>query len=323
MKQTRDSIISPNAAGVYYCTSRCVRGAQLSGSDELSGQDYAPRRRWIAQSIEHLSRQFAIEIFSYNVRRKTLHLVLRVSPGFVNSLSDEEVARRWIKASRRRRCSKAAFKNRVAALTMDKAALYRIRRRLGSISWFMRLLKQQIAVRANREDDTDGRFWEGQFKAKALLGQSPLLWCMSAVDLLSASETNGRPIVEPDSVLAARLNNARSKRPLRRLSGSTEQLLISMSDEGYAAMLQAAVDVAVTREESNHSRPSPIVYEAQAWLLLQPTIESGFGAAVGDSAALRSFARRTNRKWVKGVSLARRLDVTIRRTRGKTDGDDD
>ena len=34
------------------------------------------------------------------------------------------------------------------------------RRRLSNISWMMRLACQRIAVRANKEDDVDGRFFK-------------------------------------------------------------------------------------------------------------------------------------------------------------------
>jgi len=46
------------------------------------------------------------------------------------------------------------------------------RARLASLSWFMRLLKQRIARRANREDGVTGHFWEGRFQSVRLLDQT-------------------------------------------------------------------------------------------------------------------------------------------------------
>jgi len=45
------------------------------------------------------------------------------------------------------------------------------RKRLMSISWFMKLLNEYIAKRANSEDNVTGNFFESRFKSQALLDE--------------------------------------------------------------------------------------------------------------------------------------------------------
>jgi len=51
-----------------------------------------------------------------------------------------------------------------------------IRKRLSSFSWWMRLLCQRVAMRANREEE-NGRFFQDRYKATRLADEASLLAC--------------------------------------------------------------------------------------------------------------------------------------------------
>jgi hypothetical protein len=55
--------------------------------------------------------------------------------------------------------------------------------RLSDIYWWMRLLSQRIAQRANRDDQEVGKFWQARYRATRLLDETSLLACAAYVDL--------------------------------------------------------------------------------------------------------------------------------------------
>jgi hypothetical protein len=57
------------------------------------------------------------------------------------------------------------------------AESYRLR--LCDLSWFMRVLNETIARKANAEDGVRGRLWEGRFKSQALLDEQAVLSAMT------------------------------------------------------------------------------------------------------------------------------------------------
>ena len=61
------------------------------------------------------------------------------------------------------------------ALTQDAKLVAKLRRRLSSVSWFMGLLCENIARRANREDDCHGRFFESRSKCREITDLNALL----------------------------------------------------------------------------------------------------------------------------------------------------
>ena len=65
----------------------------------------------------------------------------------------------------------------------DTERVAEYRQRLSDISWFMRLLCQPIARRANEESNVTGRFFAHRFKCQRLVDEGALLACSMYVDL--------------------------------------------------------------------------------------------------------------------------------------------
>lgn len=63
---------------------------------------------------------------------------------------------------------------------LDQIAAYR--ERLSSITWLMRLFKQRLARRANREEGVTGHFGESRFTTVPLLDNGAVYACMAYVD---------------------------------------------------------------------------------------------------------------------------------------------
>jgi len=183
----RSEVIDPNDVQVLHCVQRCVRRAFLCGEDRLTGNSFEHRREWIRRRFEFLSGIFGIDCLTYTVLHNHLHVVLRSRPDVVLTWSDREVAKRWLRLfpRRRNRDGSAAepTKPEIDMIVNQKEALAERRRRLSDVSWWMRCAAENIARRANREDDCTGRFWEGRFKAQLLLDEASLLACAAYVDL--------------------------------------------------------------------------------------------------------------------------------------------
>jgi hypothetical protein len=93
-------------------------------------------------------------------------VVLRSRPDVVKTWDDTEVARRWLMlCPLRTRPDGSPEEPSVCELNSirhDSHKLQEIRRRLSDFSWWMRLLCQRIAQRANAQDQEQGKFWQAR-----------------------------------------------------------------------------------------------------------------------------------------------------------------
>ena len=183
----RSEIRAREEVQVFHLINRCVRRTFLCGRDRRSGKDYSHRKQWIQNRLEELAGIFGIDVLGFAVLSNHLHVVVRTRPDVVKDWSDDEIAQRWWRLfpQRRNKDHSAAEPSEFEfnLIRNDAAGLLEKRQRLSDISWLMRCLVEPIARQGNKEDQVTGRFWEGRFKAQALLDEMALAACLAYVDL--------------------------------------------------------------------------------------------------------------------------------------------
>ena len=186
MATPRHLLVDPVNECDYQLVSRCVRRAFLCGVDDHDNRDYSHRRAWLVDRMGLLAPRFAVDVYAYTVLDNHFHLVLRHDPLAHRDWTDEEVAWRWFEAfppSARGAAAEELKPERRELMLGDPERLERARRTLGSMSDFMKHLKQPVARRANIEDDRTGHFFEQRFYSGALLTEEALVAAMAYVDL--------------------------------------------------------------------------------------------------------------------------------------------
>ncbi len=186
MTTPRSLLVDPDNECDYHVASRCVRRAFLCGVDPLTGRDCSHRRGWLLQRLKQLTPCFAVDVYSYTVLSNHFHLALRHDPVACRFWTDEEVAWRWFDAFPPKEHGEVVEElkpERRELMLGDPNRVAAARRTLGSLSGFMKHLKQPIARRANLEDDCEGHFFEQRFYSGALLTEEAMIAAMAYIDL--------------------------------------------------------------------------------------------------------------------------------------------
>jgi putative transposase len=187
MTTPRKVLIDPEVPLFYHLVSRCVRRSYLCGYDRVTRRNYKHRKRWLIDRLMLLGRYFALEVHAYTIMSNHFHLVVYYDPLACQRWSDEEVADRWLAVCPPRlpggEVDVLELQVVKAALLQDESRLRHVCKELGSVSTFMKFLKQPIARRANVEDECTGHFFEQRFYSGALLDDESILAAMAYVDI--------------------------------------------------------------------------------------------------------------------------------------------
>ena len=348
MTSARSVIVKDNAEGIYHCISRCVRRAFLCGRDPLTDRNYDHRKKWLRLRLMKLSNIFLIDVCGYAIMDNHFHAILRTRPDRVASCSDEEIAKRWLrlfpgKGGMRDRFDEPAGLA-LNQLIANSPRLFELRKRLSSISWFMRCLKENIARQANREDRCTGRFWEGRFKSIALLDQAAVLTCAAYVDLNPIrSGISTTPETSDFTSIKDRISAMQAKKKARFLNLSTTFDRKSIEDFSEAAKQDQWL--CPLRNEAGRRGFLPVDLEVYLKLLdwtgrqvvkgkkgaipgsLAPVLErleidhkrwchgamsfgSVFYRVAGKVSSIANFSHKIGQKWLKGKSSGEAIFLT-------------
>lgn len=194
-RRNRSSIINPKQINIVHAVAKTVRNLFLLGDGLTCDDVYAHRRDWVFSIMEFQASLMALDVLDFAIMSNHLHFVLRTRPDIVQLLDNKEVARRWLTLcprSKKRSVidGQVIYEPRpprdcdISQLARDKARIKKIREQLSSVSWWMRLLCQKVAQKANFEDGLSlGHFFKGRFHSTLINDEAHLLACSVYVDL--------------------------------------------------------------------------------------------------------------------------------------------
>ncbi len=345
MAIARSRLLNDDLEGTYHCISRCVRRAYLCGVDPLSHRDYEHRKVWLSKRIRYLASIFNIDVCGYAIMENHLHVILRNRPDLSRTSSDEDIAMRWWRLFPKRRTldhqPEEPTEEELDAILSSPERIDELRTRLSSISWFMRCLKENIAKRANAEDECTGRFWEGRFKSIALLDQAAILTCAAYVDLnpiragiadkpetsdfTSAQDrivTRQAEKILEQSDIADRtriakeiedgLNRAKWLCPLQ--DQGNRRGFLNMTLDDYLSLLDwTGRQVVADKKGVIPSDLAPILtrldIDAEQWLHSCQHFGSMFYRAAGKVTNMTQTALKAGQKWLRGMKAGKKAFI--------------
>jgi len=187
VRLARAEVFDPNEVAIAHVYNRTVRRCFLMGDDAVSGKNFDHRKAWIEEYLQQFAAAFGIDLLGFAILSNHFHLILRTRPDVVATWDDREVARRWLMLCPHRRSPDSAAmpptQPEINSIANCPVKCAEIRKRLSNISWWMRLLCQRVAQRANHEDEETGRFFQDRYRATRLVDEASLLACAAYVDL--------------------------------------------------------------------------------------------------------------------------------------------
>lgn len=301
MPRARNTIISLDDTPYYHCVARCVRRAFLCGVDHYTGNDYEHRRQWLEDKLHSTAAAFAIKLCAYAVMSNHYHVVLHIRVDLASEWSDRDVVTRWHSLFSGNLLSQRFLLGEPLSDIQTKLLHKDIetwRARLCDISWYMRIVNEAIARKANAEDQCTGRFWEGRFKSQALLDERALLACMAYVDLNPVrASTSDSPETSDHTCVKQRIGalekNQSDKRTIELFVGNqADQVGIPFRLIEYLELVNWTGRILRDGKRGAVDNALPpilerLAFNEEAWKILTTKFEQQFNHWVGSENIVR------------------------------------
>ena len=253
---------------------------------------------------------------------KYTHIVLCVDEKKAIRLKQKAIIIRWHKLFKGNLLTQKYLSgeplNPAEQFTLDEMTQV-FRNRLMDISWFMRVLNEDIARKANCEDNCTGRFWEGRFKSQALLDEAALAACMAYVDLNPIrAKVGDTPETSDYTSIQQRIKAAlegKQPKPLMKFIGNPRKHM----PKGLPFELKSYLELVeptgrIMREDKRGAIPVDAIpllnrlsISPENWLKLTTQFTKIFHGAVGKPAMMAAYCEHLEKKRRPNVANARAL----------------
>ena len=176
VRLARAEVFDSAEIAIAHVYNRTIRRCFLMGDDAVSGKNFDHRKVCIENYLRQFAAAFGIDLLGFAILSNHFHLILRTRPNVVAMWDDREVARRWWMLCPHRRSADSApmppTQPEINSIAGCPVKCAEICQRLSSIIWWMRLLCQRVAQRANHEEEENGRFFQDRYRATRLVDEA-------------------------------------------------------------------------------------------------------------------------------------------------------
>ena len=154
-------LIVKGEPAVYHIISRTALDGFVLGDIE---KDY------LLSLIKRLSSIYFVEVLGFCVMGNHFHLLARMNPG--EEYDDEEIRRRF-----------SLYYGEERKITLEDGQIPHFRSKWGSLSEYVKEIKQGFSRFYNKRRDRKGYFWSDRFKSVIVDKGETLINCLAYIDL--------------------------------------------------------------------------------------------------------------------------------------------